>query len=324
MGAPLPQSVMKQQPQQGAPLDRSNRFAANALAVVSSGADINYATGKMLTRAGSGFSKQFLRGGLAWKFRQNFYVETESLPAIGTATFVDFWVGYANSLQGNAGNGNTYPAMLVGSSIANQTGICMTIGSNYSAVNSNSPSNWGAVSSWGAQTPLVAAAENIPLGELTVLVVVRRQTGIELWRNGVMKIFSGVTPTSLPAQTLIIGSFVESTTWCSANDTILAGRSKFEPTAAEIKAFSANPWQLFKNPSNLPLMAALMQSGGIPRKALYFDNANDLIRQSSGGLNVNPLVLVNGVLRPRSSNETPVVLVNGQLRLLAPGETLVL
>lgn len=94
-------------------------------------------------------------------------------------------------------------------------------------------------------------------------------------------------------------------------------------TDMEMQSLAINPWQLFKTPSNLSLLTALTSAPFILRKALYIDS-NDIVRQSTGGLNVKPLVLINGILRPQVTNETPVVLVNGQLRQLKAGETLVL
>lgn len=91
----------------------------------------------------------------------------------------------------------------------------------------------------------------------------------------------------------------------------------------EMQSLAVDPWQLFSAYSNAALMSTLAGILGIQRKALYLDS-NDMIRQSPGGLNVKPLALINGVLRPQITNETPVVLVNGQLRRLASGETLIL
>jgi hypothetical protein len=264
--------VNTQQPQQGMPIDRSTRIGAGALAVVTPAIDINWVSGKALARVGSGFAKQLLNGGTSWKFRQNFYLETENLPAIGTDTFVDFWVGYANATTGNAGNGSSFPAMLTGANQANQAGICMTIGNNYASVNSNSVNNWGCVLNWANATKLFSAAENIPLGELTVLVMVRRQAGIELWRNGVLKATTTITPVSIPSMSFIVGSFVNTTTWCSANDTILAGRSKFEPTTNDIVTFSANPWLLFNTPElYMSAIMALMNSSSSALSAARVD-----------------------------------------------------
>lgn len=94
----------------------------------------------------------------------------------------------------------------------------------------------------------------------------------------------------------------------------------------EMQLLNDNPWQLFKAPSNLPLIAALYANAvanTIQQKALYVDS-NGVLRQSTGGLSIKPLVLVNGNIQARQAAEgTPIVLVNGSLRLLAAGETLV-
>ena len=83
-----------QQPQQFAPLDRSNRIAAGALAVLTPTLDINWATGKQLTRGGSGYALSSLGGFQTLVHRKNNYVETELLPAIGTRSYIAFWLGY--------------------------------------------------------------------------------------------------------------------------------------------------------------------------------------------------------------------------------------
>jgi hypothetical protein len=128
MGATLPLSVLRCQPQQGVPLDRGNKFAANALAIVSAGCDINYATGAPLVRGFSGYQKQVFPAGQAWSTRKNFYVETETLPAIN-GPFVEFWYGYPFSdLYAQSGGSSTHnPGMGVGSGSA-QLGIAIQVG----------------------------------------------------------------------------------------------------------------------------------------------------------------------------------------------------
>ena len=252
MSALLLPSRLRQQPQQGAQLDRSNRLAANAQAILSAAQDLNHATGKQLTRGGSGFAKQHLSAGQAWSFRKNFYVETEVLPAIGTGAFVEFWMGYPSTDVYAKGSANE-PGFVTGSS-ANQFGICATGGVGHTGV------RWGCVNNWGSNT-FYDSGESLTPGVLTVLLVYRYGTTLELWRNGQMiQRFTGITPTSLPAQTLICGSFVEDTGyWPSSSDTVMAGRILVPTavTAAEIRAFSENPWALWQAPRDRAVLAAV-------------------------------------------------------------------
>lgn len=259
MGVPIPLSVTRQQPQQGVPLDKSSPFAANALAIISAGADFNYVTGYPLTRGGSGYQRGLLQGGRTWAFRKNFLLETESLPAIGTKTFVEFWVGYPNATLGTNNDG-TDAAYATGSG-NNLIGIARNIGWRSATGTLQGGNSWGVNVGWN-NTPTLqyAAGEVLTPGAYTVLVVVRRQSGIEFWRNGVLISTVASTPVSLPATSFIVGSLLRSTTWYSSNDTLMAGRAVFEPTPQDIQAFSANPCGVFKSQSNLPMMAALLAS----------------------------------------------------------------
>lgn len=235
--------TMRYQPQGAARLDRRNKFAANALAVLSAAHGVNLATGKPAIAAGANFQRLGSPAGLALAFRKNFYIESEPLPAIGTASFVEYWVGYPGA--GGAQGASDVPSFLTGSS-ANRSGIFSVRGTGFDSGN-GSPASWGAVYQWDGTIILNSAEDVLTAGVLTVLVVVRRQSGMEFWRNGRLVRSIAQAPISIPAQTLIGGGFVEDAFWTSASDMVLAGRAltPAEPSAAEIKEFSANVWQQF-------------------------------------------------------------------------------
>ena len=232
---------MRYQPQGAPRLNRRHKLAAGAQAILLASENLNLATAKPLATSGVGFLKQGFPAGRAWSFRKNFYIQTETLPAIGTASFVEFWYGYP-AADAFASGSNTSPGFLTGSN-ANQIGIAGTVGDR----SDSDYSFWGAVYNWPTVT---SAGEALTPGQLTLLVVVRRQTGMEFWRNGRMVRFVAQAPVSYPAETMICGAFVEAQFWTSSSDTIVAGRvlTPTEPTANEIKQFSANPWQLFLAP----------------------------------------------------------------------------
>lgn len=246
MAALVLPSAQRQQPQQGAQLNRKSVFAAGALAIVSAGQDINYASGRPLTRGGLGYLKQGFSGGLAWSPRKSFWINTETLPAIGTQSFVEFWLGYPSSTLGNLGANGADPTFLTGSSL-NNSAIVSHLGSSRSATD-----NWGALYNWSnaPSGQFNDAGEVLTAGKLTLLVVVRRQTGMDFWRDGRLIKSISQAPTNLAASTMVVGSFIQDTYWTSCSDAILAGRvlTPVEPTAAEIKAFFDNPWQTFQAP----------------------------------------------------------------------------
>jgi len=255
MGALLLPSRLRQQPQQCAQLDRSNRFAANALAIVSAAQDINYATGKQLVRGGTGFAGTVRPAGRAWAFRKNFYLQTEVQPAIGTQSFVEFWWGYLTSDAGNKGNGGNDPTFLTGSS-ANNTAIVGRIGT------SRGSNNWGALYNWTGNTAnpdFNNAGETLPVDTLTLLVVVRRQTGMEFWRDGKQVAYFAQGPANLAASAFMLGTFVTDAYWTSSSDAVLAGRvlTPVEPSAAEIRSFFENPWAQFQAPRDRAALAAI-------------------------------------------------------------------
>lgn len=241
------------QPQGRVRLNRQSRLAQGALAVVSATDTINLATGTKLTVAGSGYAKAATPVGIATQFRKNFYLETEVLPAIGTQSFVEFWFGYTKDYRnlGNPGGGYNQ-GFLTGSSLNN---IGIAGGGNVGG----SGDSWGAVYNWPAVN---LAGEVLTLGALTVLVQIRKQDRMELWHDGRLIQTLTQSPTSYPAQTMILGSFVEDTAyWPSSSDTLLAGRIVNDWSADDVKAFCRNPWQLLEGQAPL-LYAASVPSGG--------------------------------------------------------------
>lgn len=229
---------MRYQPQGRAQLDRSNPLAAGAQAIISAAQSANLVSQKTLASSGT-INRAFSPAGKAIQFRKNGYLETEALPALGTASFVEFWYGYPSADLYASGSSSQDPGFLTGSS-ANMVGICGSIGSR-----TGGGANWGAVYNWNS-SQINNAGEVLTPGQLTLLVVVRRQSGMELWRNGRLIKSFAQTPVSYPAETLICGSFVEDVSyWSSSSDTVLAGRILGEWSADQVRGFSANPWQIF-------------------------------------------------------------------------------
>jgi hypothetical protein len=234
---------MRYQPQGPVRLNPSSRLASAAQAVVLGSAPLNLASGKPLTTAGSGVAKLSTPAGIADSFRKNFYRSTELLPAIGTQTFVEFWVGYPSSDLYSKGNGDV--GFLTGSS-NNSTGIAGSLGTKEIVVGTYAGTDWGAVYNWGT---LNTAGEALVAGKLVCLVVVRRQDRMEFWRNGIMVKSVTESPTNYGASKFIVGGFIEDTSyWTASSDMLLAGRAIVDLSTDEVRAFSINPWQLFADP----------------------------------------------------------------------------
>lgn len=147
-------------------------------------------------------------------------------------------------------------------------------------------------------------------------------TTAAVWSNG-KKTSANASGILTPNQSIWIGSRKTGVQGWQNGGISLAAVWNRPLADVEMQSLAANPWQLFKTFSSVTLLSTLAGMLGIPRRALYIDS-NDVVKQSPGGLNVKPLALINGVLRPQITNETPVVLVNGQLRHLKSGETLIL
>lgn len=240
-------SRFTQQPQQPAQLDLGNPLTRGAQAVINGATDSNAASGAVLRVGGAGFARTATRGGLAMAFRKNCYRASVVQPAIGTQTFVEFWYGYPSADVGAKGSVNE-PTFVTGSS-NNSTGIAAMIGSTR-ATAQTMPAfapQWGAISTW---PNFASSGETLSTGVLTLLVVVRRQTGMEFWRNGVLINTVASAPTSYPASAFVVGAFIEDVAyWSMSSDTLLAGRIVADWSPAQVQAFSANPWQLFQAPT---------------------------------------------------------------------------
>jgi hypothetical protein len=232
-----------QQPQQFVPLDRRTRIGAGALAVVTPTIDVNWATGKQLTRgAASAYNVAPLGGLQTFNFRKNFYLETETLPAVGANPYVMFWLGWP--VATGAVLGPNEPAFVVGSS-NNSLGICISVGSARAIGNGPAAATtWGGsnntwTSIWSAYDTLAMGTTGAPV----LLMMVRKSTGLEFWRNGVLVNTVAGSPTNVAAFKMEIGSFIASTNWESSSNTALAGLSilNSDPVDAELLDFAANP-----------------------------------------------------------------------------------
>jgi hypothetical protein len=260
-------SRLAQQPQQFVPLDRSNRIAAGALAVLTPTLDINWVTGKQLTRAGSGYALSALGGSQTLVHRQNNYVETELLPAIGTRSYIAFWVGYPIAV--GVSSSSSEPAFVLGSS-NNTVGICTTTGSNRSvSVGTGGTNNslyWGG--SNNAWPTIFGSSDGIPnigatSGKPVVIMQVRNQASLDYWRDGVLVRSLPVGTSSIAAFKLISGAFVESASWYVSANMVLSGLIVLpsDPTPAELAAFSANTWGTLWNAQPRRLWSASASAG---------------------------------------------------------------
>ena len=295
----------KRQPQGLARLNATNSLTKGALAVVSGAIDINVVSGIRLGSAGSGRTKRVLPQGIAASFRNNFYLETEVLPAIGTQSFVEFWYGIPIALRPAAGA--TEAAFLTGSN-TNQNGISIT--------DRSGSAGWAAISAWSSFN---TTSDALVLGKIACLVTVRRQSGMELWHDGVLIQTFTQSPVSYPAESLIIGSFIEDTGyWTSSNDTILAGRVLNEWTADQVRSFSANPWQLFDAPSQQQFPKAAAAAGAVTGTLAVTEGGDTA--SSSGG------VLVSGSVAATEGADTVSasggVLISGTVAATESSDTL--
>lgn len=235
------------QPQSGPfKLATGNPLTRGAQAVIVASSSINVVTGRELTRAGTGNTKSASTVGIATNYRENHYFTTEMLPAIGTAPFVEIWIGYPTAKYGpKAVPGNTAneAKFLTGSSL-NQIGIFQN--------NRVGNTGWGGLHAWS--TSFNTSSDVLAAGKYVVLVAVRRTSGMELWRDGVLIQTFAQAPTSLSAQKMVIGSFLEDLPyWTVSSDTVMAARIQAEWSANDVKRFSANPWQLFESPQPIYL-----------------------------------------------------------------------
>jgi hypothetical protein len=247
-----------QQPQQGASVDRSTRIGAGAVAVVIPTMDINWATGKQLTRGNAGSFKRLNSGGHQTYGFQDFWLETETLPAIGTSPYVMYWLGWPIATGCRLGVNDC--GFVVGSS-NNTLGITINMGNVRGTGNaSSSINNWGGCNNnWPTN---YTANETLTLGSSgapVFLMMVRRADGtLEFWRNGVLVNTVSLAVTSIAAFKMEVGTFIAQLNWVSNNLTALAGLSilQGDPSRAELQAFAANPYGIIKSPNRLLFSAA--------------------------------------------------------------------
>lgn len=258
---------MRYQPQGVARLDRGNPLLRGAQAILVGGMSVNLVTGQPLAVVGPGVASRFVPGGRADLFRKNFYKSTESLDAIGTRDFREFWIGVPSADLGARGSAST-SGFLLGSG-NNQTGIAGNIGSNNSQ--GGEGSHWGIVTDPAAWSRLSTANENLVPGALTVLISQRRSDRMEAWRDGFLRRTVMQAPASITASELIVGSFIKNTDyWPASSDMVMAGRLIGAWTPEQIRAFSANPWQIFDAAEydDLEVVQALGYTLGVERAEL--------------------------------------------------------
>lgn len=281
---------MRYQPQGRARLNPSSRLARASQALIVGGIPTNLATGKPLTTAGTGAAKLARPVGLADSFRKNFYRVTEMLPAIGTQSFVEFWVGYVTADLGIQGSSNE-SAFLTGSS-NNQTGIARAIGQNNAM--GGERFYWGALTNPSDWSKLSHGNGGLGLDTPHVLVTVRRQDRFELWRNGELVRTIMQAAGNITASKFLVGSFIENTGyWPSSSDMLLAGRAIMELSADEVRQFSNDPWQLFADTEedDEPLLRSVVNSSIIVTPAALLLSGGEVAIRVSRRVGVQPAAL---------------------------------
>lgn len=269
MGTP-----MRYQPQALARLDRTNPLTLGAQAAISATNSTNLASKIPLKNTGNPLRAGWPVG-KAVQFRRSTWIETELQQAIGTASFVEFWLGYPNAVTGNVGANAADPTFLTGSSI-NNTAIVSCIGG------SRNDASWGALYNWqnGSSTQFNSSQELLTPGVLALLIVVRRQSSVEFWHDGRLVRSITQAPLNLAASTFIAGSFIADNYWTSNSDMVLAGRVVAEWTPDQIRSFSANPWQLFEAGSSSSAYQAAIASIGTAGPATYTASIADALTAS--------------------------------------------
>ncbi|MBD8632743.1 hypothetical protein IFT74_15370 [Oxalobacteraceae sp. CFBP 8755] len=294
---------MRYQPQGAAKLERGNPLLVGAQAVLVGGLPYNLASGQLLTLGGSGAATRAVPAGRADSFRRNCYKATELLPAIGTAPYVEYWIGYPNASK-LAGNSNE-PGFLTGSS-NNSTGIAQAVWSKGPAGQSDS---WGAVRSW---TAINAAQEVLAPDQLVCLVVVRRPDRMEFWRDGNLVNSVLQSPTNHGASKFLVGAFIESSYWYANSDMIMAGRLLAEWSPEQVRSFSINPWQLIAATEDDDYVAAATASNYTlaTQSAALAITAGQVGMRVSRQLRTEPasLVIAPGQVGLRASRKLTVAL----------------
>jgi hypothetical protein len=312
----MPEALI--QPQGYARLNPASRIAMAAHAIVLGSCDINLATGVPL--GGSGPVQRLpVNGGVPFSFRFNSWRTTEVGPPIpASQASVEFWVGYpsAGGPSGAQNSGNPPPSFVTGSS-SNQTGIYMVRGTGYD--DGGNRNSWGYLTLWASVFNQVQ--DVLTPGQYTVLMVVRRPTSMEFWRDGRLVGTINRNAESIPGQSLICGAFITDNFWTTTSDTLLAGRALIDPTTDEVKAWCANPWMLFDESAEGGDIEALVFKQ--LRAALYM-NGEGYIMPRPAGSTEKPLVLMpTGEIQQRATTEgLPIILDGTELRTLRDSEDL--
>ncbi len=241
-------------------LNKDSPFCSALLGCIATNSPVNLVTGVPLTAVGARITEQITSHGRGFLFSRNWYLQTETLPAIGTNPYTIFWAGVTganySALSNNFG-------ALVGDSV-NQMALAQ-------GPYGGGVGNLCGVSNW-TTTPSITYA--IPANTYTVLALVRTASSFIFYRDGVQIGTVAITPYSQPASEMIVGSFIASTSyWAVENTTIMAGRVARGWSAAEAQSFTLNPYQLLR-PKQRTLIFPLSSGSGITGSLATTDGAD--------------------------------------------------
>jgi hypothetical protein len=300
---------MRQRPRGRIILNRRCDLTAGAQAILLGGCNVNLVSGAALRFGGSGAAVMERPVGTVDAFRNNFWKISEMLPALGTSPHVEFWMGYNHGVRGSAQNGRE--THFVTGSSNNTTGIALYIEQNNSQ--GGEPWHWGSVYNWSqVDTSVQEVLANV--NKHTILLSARYPDHTELWQDGKLARIIPRTPINYAASTFMVGAFVENSYWASWNDHAMSGRIRAQWSTEQIKSFFNNPWQIFDEVSGRDEEESFYSQTLTPApRSLY------LVR---GGFSEvaplpdsKPLVMVNGVIRERVTNEGVILtLQNGRFQ----------
>lgn len=279
----LPKRGLSRQPQGEPRIDRSNPLNSGMLALVSGSSVSNNVSGALLSYQGSIPVKRAARDGIVELFSHDHYLQTETLPAIGTNDFVEFWYGVPN-LTRSVGNG--WADFVTGTTASQSGGIFQQNNSSLpSAASWGYNVNWNENNAANTEAGQVPALDNLTDGVPTLLIAVRRGTTLELWRDGQLKrLVTGVQYSNASSQwAMTFGSFVNDVNyWSTRSQMYLAGRKIGAWSTDQIISFSNNPWQLFeaKTPRLYATAATVSTTVTVKSPALPRFGATQQPRQS--------------------------------------------
>lgn len=320
------------QPAGYAKLNRNNRIAKGAQAIYVGGMNVNVVSGRPLsnimdTIMVGGINRQVpieaTSKGQAFSFYKDGWAQTEMLPAIGTADFMEFVyvIPFAPFSRGT--DGWTF---YTGSS-TNQIGL-----GAYGGGDGATRNQVGCVYDWNASqaTQMAfggAAPEAYLYGSTSkpkLIIAMRRQNGMEFWCDGVKTNLVVQTPRFQAASTMLIGSFVPDMYWTTASKILLAGRVLGSFSEEEIKQFSQNPWGIFAEPPR-PQFRSIVQSLIARRAIVIIEGVLYQMKDEWVGQGAPYMVLQNGkMVEDYARAGKPIVHVDGRLRELLTGETLII